>query len=201
MPRIAMYTRDDVLDAAFEVFRSEGAGALSARKIAGRLGASTAPIYSCFQSIDEIRTALMERSLSILCTYTEREYTGDIFLNIGVGMLDFAKDYRIVYRTLFLENNGNRNVFERFFEANRIQMRKEPGLTPFSDKEIEGILRKLTVYTHGLAALVCADMLDDVDTAHFIRLLQETGSDIIGATAYRTGKERLLPAPPPQKGD
>lgn len=188
MPKETQFTRKDILDAAFDIFRREGLNALSVRKIAALVGSSTAPVYSCFSGIDEIREVLMQEAFERLIRYTGKNYTEDIFLNIGVGMLLFAKDYPVVYRTIFLEDARGRDMFRRFSETSKIQMRKEPNLLIFSDEEIESILDKLTVYTHGLAAMICAGIVEDPSTESLVDRLRATGGDIIGATAFMTGK-------------
>jgi AcrR family transcriptional regulator len=192
MPKPVTFTRESILIAAFDIFALEGLQAISARGIASRIGASTAPVYSCFSSIDEIRSELMQISLRRLLEYTEKEYTPDYFLNIGVGLLEFVKDYPRVYRAMFLEEEGNREIFEQFRLKNRVQMRKEPTISAFSEAQLENILAKLTVYTHGLAALICANMLDDTSTGNLIALLDDAGSAMIGYAAFRAGKMDLL---------
>lgn len=192
MPKPVTYTRDSILTVAFEMFAQEGLSAISARGIASRIGASTAPVYSCFSSIGEIRIELMQISLQRLLEYTEKEYTPDLFLNIGVGLLEFVKDYPRVYRAMFLDEDGNREIFEQFRQKNLVQMRKAPNLSMFSESQLDDILRKLTVYTHGLAALICANMLEDKSTGNLIALLDDAGSAMIGYAAFRAGNMEFL---------
>lgn len=188
MPKETQFTREDILDASFDIFRREGLNALSVRKIAAVVGSSTAPVYSCFSGIDEIREALMQEAFERFICYTGKTYTGDIFLNIGVGMLEFAKDYPIVYRTIFLEDARGKDMFSRFSGTSKVQMRKEPSLRIFNDAEIESILDKLTVYTHGLATMICAGIIKNPSAESLYTRLAQTGGDIIGATAFLNGK-------------
>ena len=184
MTKPVTFTRESILTASFEIFAREGLDSLSARRIGSSIGSSTAPIYSCFSSIDEIRSELMQISLRKLVEYTEKEFTSDLFLNIGVGMLEFVKDYPLVYRALFIDGDGNREIFEQFRTRNLTQMQKEKNLAAFSMSQKSDVLRKLTVYTHGLAALICAHMLDDTSTANLAALLEDAGSAIIGYSAF-----------------
>jgi len=194
MPKPVTFTRESILTASFEIFAREGLKSLSARGIGSRIGSSTAPIYSCFSSIDEIRSELMQISLRKLIEYTEKEYTSDLFLNIGVGMLEFVKDYPRVYRALFLDGDGNREIFEQFRIRNLAQMQKEKNLETFNESQLCDVLNKLTVYTHGLAALICANMLDDTSTGNLAVLLEDAGSAIIGYTAFCSGNMEILNA-------
>lgn len=188
MPKKTMFTQEEVIEAAFELFKHEGMESVSARKIAARLNSSTAPVYSCFNNIDELKGALLEKSLKLLLTYTEQEYTPDIFLNIGVGLLEFAKEYGLIYRALFIESNSHQHILEEFIAKNLLQMKKEKSLGILSEEDLKSILEKLTVYTHGLASFICARMIADTSREYLIKTLGDVGADIIGATALRRGK-------------
>lgn len=188
MPRDVLFTKDEITAAAFQVFVCEGLEAISARRIASRLKCSTAPVYTVFGSMDELKNRLIEKSLQLLLGYTQREYTPYIFLNIGVGMLEFAKDYRLVYRALFFEGNEHRHILADYSVRNLAQMKKDPTLRIFSVEQLQTILEKMTVYTHGLAALICADMYEQATLEFFIDNLRDVGGDIIGATALKAGR-------------
>ena len=187
MPKPTVFTKEQILDAAFAIFKEEGIGNISARKLAARMGSSTAPIYTSFKNIEDIQTLLLERALSLLLEYTEKEYTVNIFLNIGVGMLEFARDYKILYRTLFMESSEHQYILQEFFQKSLLQMEKEKTLKIFNEKELTDILRKMEIFTHGMAAFLCAGMLEDESRDFFVHTLNETGAEVISAAAYRKG--------------
>ena len=193
MPKAIVFTQTEIIEAAFDIFKQEGMPGISARKIAAKLNSSTAPVYTSFNNIEEIKKVLLEKSLQVLITYTEQDYTSDIFLNIGVGMLEFAKDYGIIYRTLFIENNDHQYILKEFTAKNLQQMKKEKGMQVFSEAELQSILEKLTIFTHGMASFICAGMLKETSQAYLVEILENVGGDVIGATALRNGKlEELM---------
>jgi AcrR family transcriptional regulator len=59
-------TRDDVLDAAMALLRAGGAGALSMRRLAARLGVSTQVVYSRVGGKPEVARALHDRAFADL---------------------------------------------------------------------------------------------------------------------------------------
>jgi len=188
MPRDTLFSREHILNAAFDIFTTEGMSAISARRVAAALNCSTAPVYTAFSNMDELRALLVDKALELLLEYTEREYTPHAFLNIGVGMLEFARDYPLVYRTLFLESSAHQDILKQYTRRNLVQMKKDHGISVFDDDELPGILYKLTVYTHGLASLICAGMADHTSTDYFIANLRDVGGDIMCATALKGGK-------------
>lgn len=48
------FTKDQIIDAAFEIARVEGVNSITIRKVAEKLGGSIAPIYVNFKEIGEI---------------------------------------------------------------------------------------------------------------------------------------------------
>jgi AcrR family transcriptional regulator len=187
MPPKTVFTKEQIIDTAFEIFREEGIENLSVRKLAARINCSTAPIYTSFENVDRIKEQLLEHALDILTEYTEKEYTSDAFLNIGLGLLEFARDYRTIYRKLFMESNKYQYILKRFNERNLIQMKKAEHLKLFEDADLASMLEKMSVYTHGLAAMLCAGMLEDERYEYFLKKLGEMGYCVIGAYAYTRG--------------
>jgi AcrR family transcriptional regulator len=187
MPPKTIFMKDQIIESAFEIFKEEGIDSLSVRKIALKLGSSTAPVYTCFANIEEIKKLVMEKSLAELLTYTEKEYTKDIFLNIGVGMLEFARSNKKVYRDLFVNTNEYHYILKAFNEKNLLQMRKVNQLDIFEEADLRGILEKMCIYTHGLATFLCSGMLDDDSREFLINTLNEVGGSVMAMYALRKG--------------
>ena len=62
MPPKAKVTRDMIVDAAFDLVRAEGQGALNARAVARRLGCSTQPVLYAFATMEELKAAVYARA-------------------------------------------------------------------------------------------------------------------------------------------
>ena len=62
MPPKSKCTREQIIETAFEMVRSEGLSSLKARRLAKELGTSTAPIFTAFNSIEEIRDEVVKKS-------------------------------------------------------------------------------------------------------------------------------------------
>lgn len=187
MPPKTIFSKEQIIDAAFDIFKEEGIESITVRKLADRLNSSTAPIYTSFGNVEDIKKQLLDKALILLLEYTEKEYTKDIFLNIGMGLLEFAKEYKTVYRTLFMENTKYKHILKEFDEKNLLQMKKEKQLSIFEENDLVSMLHMMFVYTHGIAALLCAGMLEDESREYFKRVLLEMGDCVIGSFIYRRG--------------
>lgn len=98
MPPKSKYTLHDIVDAAFSVARREGMEKLTARTIAAELNASTMPIYSCGKSMAEIEIEVVKKAWETLREYQEKPRSHDIYLDLGVGYVLFAKGERHLFR-------------------------------------------------------------------------------------------------------
>jgi len=55
MPRKALFTKEEIIKKSFEIIRQHGPQALTARSLAATLGSSPRPIFTIFNTMDEIR--------------------------------------------------------------------------------------------------------------------------------------------------
>ncbi|NLK44015.1 MAG: TetR/AcrR family transcriptional regulator [Tissierellia bacterium] len=188
MARKTVFTREEILKTAFNIFKIEGLDNITARKLASKMGSSTAPIYTNFQNIEEIKELVLDYAFNILEAYTKKDYTENKFLNIGVGLLCFARDYTRIYKTLFMENSNYKSLFDTLEGRNINMMKLEKTLEYFDEKELLQILNKMHIFTHGLSAFLCAGILEDKSDEYFIKILEEMGHDVMLATLLKKGK-------------
>jgi len=192
MPPKQVYTKEDILNAAFSLVREEGMSGLSVRKIADRLKCSTAPVYTYCRDMEEVREAVMEKALHLLMDYTDRSYTDDAFLNVGVGLLVYARENPLLYRELFLNGSRFSHMLKRFNESRIKAIQDEPIAAVLGHEKLQAIYDKLAVFSNGLAAMVCADLLSDTSEEFFVNALLEAGADFMGSSIFRSGKIGFL---------
>ena len=75
MARKTTFTREDVVAAALRVIDQEGLGALSARRVAEAMKASTAPVYSNFANMDELLAVVMDAAATSVLEYCRRPWS------------------------------------------------------------------------------------------------------------------------------
>jgi len=59
------FSKEQIIDVAFEIARADGIDGITMRKIAEKMGSSVAPIYVNFKNVDELNEALIERIISV----------------------------------------------------------------------------------------------------------------------------------------
>lgn len=86
-------TREMVVDAAFEIARSEGMEQVMVKSIARRLGCSVQPIYSYCDNMEGLRQAVMEKTADFIQRYiAARLDKDDMFRSFGKAFLQLARE-------------------------------------------------------------------------------------------------------------
>ena len=61
MPKAMKYSKEEVVQVAYEIVKEEGIEGINARKIAKKLNASVHPIFNHFENIEELKRVVLEK--------------------------------------------------------------------------------------------------------------------------------------------
>jgi AcrR family transcriptional regulator len=186
MPPKTQFTKEQIIEAAFEIARSEGLEAITIRKVAQKLGSSIAPIYVNFQHVDELVQAVVYKTFAIGQQLLAEQDTGDPFLDLGVASLRFAREYSQLFRDLVLKTNRFMSNYDQEIGPMLIEhMKNDPNLSGFSDEELKQILLKMRIFQLGLSVMIANGLLpEDFDEEKSIQILEATARDVITAARY-----------------
>jgi len=180
-PREITFNRQAVLDAAVSLVREEGWERLTARRIADRLKASVAPVYSAFGSMDVLERDVLEDARRRLNDFTARTFTGTPFLNIGVGMVAFAKEEANLFRALFHTRHSYPEIIDAIHSSILERMKADPTLRVLSDESLARLLNNLSLFTIGLATSIVFERAREASTKNIIRWMKDAGNIMIYA--------------------
>lgn len=108
MPPRIKYQKKEIVEAALNVAREKGIDSVTAREVARELGVSVGPIFTWFETMEELKTEVYERAKEIYREYVERGLAGPIpFLGMWQQYLVFARKEPELYRLLFLTKPGS----------------------------------------------------------------------------------------------
>lgn len=179
MPPKAIFSDKEVLNAALDVIRAEGMKSLTARNVADKLNSSTAPVYSYFSSMNDLKLAALRSAKELLLEYCGKPYTERVFLNVGLGYIKFAKEEKNLYRALFLEDSVD-PVFYREFTQNLFEIsKKDARFDPVDDSCKLDMVEKMLAYAHGLASQVVCGLIGHDDDEYIRKNLLEVGGAVI----------------------
>lgn len=185
MPPKAKFSKPDIIRAALEVAEEHGLRELTARRVAKKLGSSTAPVYQHFANMNELVMEVVRETQKLLLEYAARPYTDRVFLNMGTGLALFACEHARLYRSLLLEGDSYRDTVNEVVETLASKLPEDPRFGSLSDEERRVLLNKMWMFTHGLASLICVGLIKDCNQEYIIETLMDVGSDVIGATLAR----------------
>jgi len=186
MVRRTLFTREDVIKAGLAVMDTDGVDNLSARRVAEEMGASTAPVYSNFQNMDDLVMAVKQAAVGLLLELTLEKHTENAFLNMGVGVLEFARRHPRLYVALFLQANDDCEAGPGVMAELLERMAVLPDLEKLKPVERIILLRKVATFTHGLATQVCSGLPPGIKWDDLLHLLDEVGIAILDDAVARS---------------
>jgi len=190
MPPKKKFTKEQIIEKGFEIAKTEGIESITARKIADELGCSVAPIYVNFNDIEDLKRAVVSEIFKLARNLSQKEYTGDIFLDIGIASLKFAREYSVLFRELVLMKNQYMDHYDQELGNEIIdKIIEDKELNGFSKEEVGTVFLKMRIFQLGLSAMVANEQLPKVfDEEKQIELLKCTGEDVIQSTRLKKQK-------------
>ena len=108
MPPTIRFQKQEIVEAAPNVARRQGIDAVTAREVAKELRVSVGPIFTHYDTMDQLRCDVYETAKQRYRAYIERGLSGPIpFLGVWQQYLSFAKEEPELYRLLFLTRRGS----------------------------------------------------------------------------------------------
>ncbi len=188
MARKSAFSRDDIIQAGFRLVDKMGREHLTARNVAEELGSSTAPVYSNFSNMEELELAIGDEAMKRVFEATELVNSAQPFLNIGLGILDFAWDHPRWYEALFLVKSLQNDHGFKIMELLLDEMSTMEEFADFELTERIIVLKKMAIFTHGLATEICIGGGADQSREEGRILLEEVGETIVRDAQQRTNR-------------
>ncbi|MEJ6949797.1 TetR/AcrR family transcriptional regulator [Natronospora cellulosivora (SeqCode)] len=185
MPPKKQYTKKEIIEAGFELARTEGIEGISIRKVAKKLGSSIAPIYVNFDTVEELKKAVVEKVFELSKElYPKSEEPSS--LDIGIASLRFAKEYSAIFRDLVMKENDYMKAYDSNLEILVEEMKDYPELKEFTKEEIKKMLFKMRVFQLGLSVMAANGLFtEEPDEEELIEMLESAGDDVLLAMHWR----------------
>lgn len=181
------FSKEQIVEAAFEIAKAEGIDNITIRKVAEKLGSSVAPIYVNFNDMDELKAALIPKVMEISQQILATQSTGSPFLDIGMASLQFAKEYSVLYRDLVMKSNSYMSNYDQDLGGILVeQMKEDAELRGFDEEELQTMLFKMRVFQVGLSVMVANGLLPrEITDQDLMELLESSAEDVISTARLR----------------
>lgn len=183
MPPRRKYTQEQIVEVAYQMVRRDGIGNLTARSLAVELGTSTAPIFTVFNSIEDVHNAVKDRAGMLYMRYLSEGLEQELpFKGAGLKYVQFAKDEPELFKLLCMQEDQREETHflpEREPNTQSI-LQAIQTVYGMTEEKARRLYNHLSVYTHGLAVLFaqrqCVFTMEDVSrllTEMFMALKKE----------------------------
>lgn len=191
MPPKAKFTRDEILDMAFYITKEYGIDAVTARELGARLGSSARPIFTVFESMDEVKESVIIKSKELYGQYVEEGLKNQLaFKGVGIAYIRFAIEQPKLFQLLFMRPTQEPTdvsmilpVIDDNYEK-ILQSVQEPYY--LERKAAERLYQHLWTYTHGIATMFATGLC-----SYTMEQLEERLTDVFkGLLLVEKGRDR-----------
>ena len=162
MPPKVKITKQDIINTAIEMVRQGGMECINARDLAAALGCSTQPIFSNFESMEDLHAEIISEAERIYIEFTKKEMESGSYTAYkasGMAYIKFAKEEKQLFKFLFMRDRNGESGGEDSEFMNEIFgiVQDSTGLEMDKAK-----LFHLEMWTcvHGLATMIATGYLD-----------------------------------------
>ena len=192
MPPKAKFTREEIIDAAFEIVRRQGEEALTARALGAALFSSPRPIFTVFKSMEEVQEEVRNRGRRLYERYEDEEMSkGNAFKGSGMGYIRFAANEPKLFQLFFMKEmrvvpDPERvlQVLDNYYEKILGAVESEYN---FDRRTAERVYLHMWLYSHGIAVAIAtkictftqeqiSDMLTQVCASIIAKIKREQAS-------------------------
>ncbi len=191
MPPKNKFTREEIVETAFEIAKEEGFSKITARSVASRLNSSVAPIYVNFNTIEELTRAVVQRVFALSEELTAKQKGQNLFENIGKASLEFARDYPVLFRELVLKPNPYMASYEDTERVMVEALEENEEMKDWPMEERRRLFLKMRIFQLGLSAMVANGHVPSwLDEKESEKLLLETGDQLLLAEQIKRKEDR-----------
>lgn len=173
MPPKTRITKEMVIEAAFEVTRTQGMENVNARTVSQKLGCSTQPVMYHFATIEDMKRTVYEKTDHLHTEYLMNiKPQEDVMLGIGLNYIRFAVEETNLFCFLFQSGFAVGNSVPEMIDSQELKpilsaMQEAMGLNMEQTKEV---FLTLAMFVHGYASMIANNSLkyEEAVAAHLL---------------------------------
>ena len=162
MPPKCKFTKQEVVQAALAMTKESGIGSVTARALGERLGSSSRPIFSLFQSMQEVHQEIIQAADALYQDYLKRDMAAGKYPTYkasGIAYIRFAKEEKELFKLLFMRDRSSEQIGDGKNELKPLIeiIMKNTGL---SEQDAFMLHLEMWVYVHGIATMIATSYLE-----------------------------------------
>ncbi|MBS3990667.1 MAG: TetR/AcrR family transcriptional regulator [Erysipelothrix sp.] len=179
MPATTKFSKETIIEAAFNVACQEGLDHMTIRLIAKRMGSSIAPLYVNFESVEDLKKAVMDKAQTIFHSMIKALNHDDLFLRYAIASISFSKKYPKIYN-YFLLNEDNPLDSEKNVNMMLTTLRENPTYDKFDKDSLMKFIISMQALQVGLSIIARKSFYQPyLKEKDLVELLDKTGLALI----------------------
>lgn len=173
MPPKAKFSKEEIIEAAVNIVKSEGSQALTARALGAKLGTSSSPIFTVFQNMNEVQQEVLKSANQLYQDYLEagiksKKYPP--YKSSGMAYIRFAKEEKELFKLLFMRDRSHEVNEDREALMPIVKIIRDN--TGMSEKAAYDFHVEMWIFVHGMATMIVTNYLD-LDEAYISKVLTD----------------------------
>ncbi len=162
MPRNFMFTKEEIINAALDLTREKGFDSVTARAMGTKLGTSHRPVFSYFDSMEELKSAVLIAAEGIYQNYLQEDMASGKYPPYkasGMAYIRFAVEEKELFKLLFMRDRTNEDKTKQTSEVEmlanlickQVNISKERAMLFYLE---------MWAYVHGIATMIATNYYD-----------------------------------------
>ncbi|TQI67329.1 TetR/AcrR family transcriptional regulator [Clostridium sp. KNHs216] len=160
MPPKPMTNKEEILSAAISLVREQGMENVNARSIASKLNCSTKPLFRIYENMDSLKQDVITQLNLYYNMFMEARMSDENrLLTQGIAYIEFARQEKNIFNTLFMDKNCAGKSIEEILDAdwNQRSIMNAKERTGLSLEKARSLFRDVWLYSHGIATQIVSD--------------------------------------------
>ena len=160
MPPKAKFTRDEIIETAFQIAKTDGLDKITARELGKQLESSARPIFTVFENMEEVKAEVIACAKELYRQYVLDGLQNEVaFKGVGIAYITFAIEEPKLFQLLFMSARAEQIDVEHILpmiDASYEEILQSVQI-PYGlgRQAADMIYQHLWTYTHGIATM-CA---------------------------------------------
>lgn len=160
MPPKVKITKQEIVAATLSLLRERGEEAMNARTIAAALGCSTQPIFSNFDSLDDLQQSVLTAAYSHYYSFLMREMESGQYppyKAFGMAYIRFAEQEKQLFRVLFMCDRKGKELLPSPDYSQSVDMIMKANGISKEDAELWHL--EMWCFVHGIGTMLATSYL------------------------------------------
>ena len=180
MPPKCRFTKEEVIAAALEIVRRDGAEALTARSLGDKLGSSSKPVFGQFEGMAQVQQAVGQAAYAMYeACLREDMARGEYppYKASGMAYIRFAREEKHLFRLLFMRDRTGEEASKEMQGVDDLitMIMKNTGLT---EEKARLMHLELWCFVHGVAVMAATGFLN-WDNETVSRMMTDTYQGLV----------------------